>query len=468
MAEKLKRNDMLHPPLDQQPIDPAYPFRSESPLSREERKARFLGALKGILELDLYDRPLKMYLDTCARCNNCAGQCPVFQATGDVHDLPAWRSDLLRRVYRRYFTPSGRLLGRLVGAKKLTAGDIDAMVEAFYRCTMCRRCAVHCPLAVDNALITRIGRVLLAEIGFVPKNITVSVAAQLAKGGNTSSIPPAAFIDTLDFLEEELVDETGINIPIPRDVEGAEYFFAAPVSDYIMEADTLMGIARVFHAAGASWTVGTENYDAINYGLFYSDDKLEEILNRLLAEVRRLKCGTLVIGECGHATKAALLFHKVFGRSEYRDIRIESILQVTRRFLAEGKISFAASKDQGSVTYHDPCNLGRGLGLYEEPRELLAAAGIEVVEMQPNREMNLCCGGGGGLVVAPDLHDWRMSVGGLLKAEQLRATGAKTVVAPCANCKKQLRELVQHHNIDMEVAGLHDLVGRALTREEKA
>jgi len=468
VAEELNRIAMPESTIKQPSADPTYPFRSESPVAREERKARFLGALKDILELDIYDRPLRMYLDTCARCNNCAEQCPVFKATGDVRDLPAWRSDLLRRVYRRYFTPSGRILGRLVGAKRLTAGDIDAMVEAFYRCTMCRRCGVHCPLAVDNALITRIGRVLLAEIGFVPKNITVSVAAQLGSGGNTSSIPKAAFLDTLDFLEEELADETGIQIPIPRDVEGAEYLFAAPVSDYIMEADTLLGIARVFHAAGASWTVGTEDFDAINYGLFYSDEKLEEILNRLLAEVKRLKCRTLVIGECGHATKAALLFHRVLGKPEYRDIRIESILQVTRRFLAEGRIAFTATEDRGPVTYHDPCNLGRGLGIYEEPRELLRAAGIGIVEMESNRGMSLCCGGGGGLVVAPDLEPWRMSVGGLKKAEQLRATGARVVVAPCANCKKQLRELVKHHKIEMEVAGLHDLVGRALKREEKA
>jgi Fe-S oxidoreductase len=446
--------------------DPKYAFRSEAPLPREERVARLLKTLEGILKAGIYDLPLEMYLNTCAKCNNCAEQCQVYQATGDVRDLPAWRSNLLRRVYRKHFTPSGKLFGRLVGAKEVTEEDIDAMVDGFYRCTMCRRCAVNCPLAVDNALITRIGRVILGDLGFAPKNMTGSVKTQLLDGGNTSAIPKAAFIDTLDFLEEELQDEAGVPIPIPRDVEGIEFLFAAPVSDYIMEADTLIGIAKTFHAAKASWTIGTENFDAINYGLFYSDEKLEKILNRLLAEARRLKCKTLVIGECGHATKAGLLFQKVYGRSEYQDIKIKSILEVSHRFLKEGRLRLDPAKNPDLVTYHDPCNLGRGAGLYEEPRELLRAAVMNYIEMTPTRGMNYCCGGGGGLVIAEDLHTWRMEVGGLKKVEQLRATKAKIVVAPCANCKKQLRELIQFHKLDMELAGLHDVLGKALVFEK--
>ncbi|MDD5167269.1 MAG: (Fe-S)-binding protein [Syntrophales bacterium] len=442
--------------------DPKYSYRSEAPLPREERATRLLAVLADLLKADPYEQPLELYLDTCAKCNNCAEQCQVYQATGDVRDLPAWRSDLLRRIYRKYFTPSGKILGSLVGAKEVTEEDIDAMVEGFYHCMMCRRCAVNCHLAVDNAMITRIGRVILGALGFVPKNMTVSVRAQLGEAGNTSSIPLAAFIDTLDFLEEELKDETGIDIPIPRDAKGAEYLFAAPVSDYIMEADTLMGIAKTLHAAGAKWTVSTENYDAINYGLFYSDEVLEQVLNRLLAAAHHLGCKTLVIGECGHATKAGLLFQKVYGKREYQDIKIKSILQVSHEFFKAGRLKFDPARNPDPVTYHDPCNLGRGAGLYEEPRELLKGAVEHYIEMTPNRGMSYCCGGGGGLVVSDEHHEWRMSVGGLKKIEQLRATGARIVVAPCANCKKQLRELIQYHKLDMEIAGLHDIIGKAI------
>jgi Fe-S oxidoreductase len=298
--------------------------------------------------------------------------------------------------------------------------------------------------------------------------MTLSTRTQLGEIGNTSAIPRAAFIDTLDFLEEELRDETGIAIPIPRDIEGAEFFFAAPVSDYIMEADTLLGIAKTFYAAGASWTVSMENFDAINYGLFYSDADMEKILNRLLEAASSLKCKTIVIGECGHATKVGLLFQKVYGRPEYQGMKIKNIIEVSHSFLTQGKLTFNPTKNPETVTYHDPCNLGRGSGLYEQPRELLKAAVMHFVEMTPNRQMNYCCGGGGGLVVVEDLHDWRMSSGGLKKVEQLRETGAKLVCAPCANCKKQIRELVQAHKLDMEVVGLHDLLGKAIVLSGKA
>ena len=331
--------------------------------------ARFLETLREILGAKIYDLPLEMYLGTCAKCNNCAEQCQIYQTSGDQRDLPAWRSDLLRKVYKKYFTRSGKLFGRLVGAKALTEEDIDDMVDAFYRCTMCRRCGVNCPLAVDNALITRIGRVLLESLGFVPTNMTVSTRAQLGDVGNTSAIPKPAFIDTLDFLEEELKDETGIDIPIPRDVEGAEYFFAAPVSDYIMEADTLLGIAKTFHAAGASWTVSTENYDAINYGLFYSDEVLEKVLNRLLEPVHRLKCKTLVIGECGHATKSGFLFQKVFGRPEYQGIQLKNIIEVSHRFSEGRETETGPLEESGHLHLPRPLQSGSRL------RALRAAPG---------------------------------------------------------------------------------------------
>jgi Fe-S oxidoreductase len=114
------------------------------------------------------------------------------------------------------------------------------------------------------------------------------------------------------------------------------------------------------------------------------------------------------------------------------------------------------------VTYHDPCNIARSGWIVEQPREILRAFVRDFVDMAPHGQRNYCCGGGGGLVSVDEIHDFRMEVGGRVKAEQIRETGAEIVVAPCANCKKQLKELVEHYELPCQVMGLHDLVLRAI------
>jgi Fe-S oxidoreductase len=114
------------------------------------------------------------------------------------------------------------------------------------------------------------------------------------------------------------------------------------------------------------------------------------------------------------------------------------------------------------VTYHDPCNLARSGWLVEEPRKIIKSFCKNYVEMTPGGRENYCCGGGGGLVSIDEMHDFRMEVSGRVKADQMRATGAEIVIAPCANCKKQLKELVDHYELPCRVMGLHDVILQAI------
>jgi Fe-S oxidoreductase len=82
--------------------------------------------------------------------------------------------------------------------------------------------------------------------------------------------------------------------------------------------------------------------------------------------------------------------------------------------------------------------------------------------MHPHGTRNYCCGGGGGLVPLNETHNLRMEIIGKTKAEQIRATGADIVATPCANCKKQLRELVDYYDLPVQIAGVHELVLRAI------
>jgi Fe-S oxidoreductase len=428
----------------------------------QDRPRRFLEAFAAILKHSNYRVALEHYVRVSAKCSRCTTHCQVYLATSDPRDVPCNRSELLLSVYRRHFTVSGLLRGRLTADAGLTDEHIKRMAEAFYTCTACRRCHFECPLGVDHALITHLARYILSEIGISPRALVVSVREQLiGASGNTSAIPVPALLDNLEFLSEDMKEEKGVPIPFPIDQEGAEFLFLPAVSDFLMEADTLMGNAAVFAATGDRWTVGTGYFDGINYGLFYNDQVLEKVLLKIKAEAERLKVKKILIGECGHASRSAKFFYPTFCGGKAA-LPVINILEYTWQRWKEGRIKLDPNIVTDKVTYHDPCNISRPGWIVEQPREVLKAFCQNYVEMTPNRRDNICCGGGGGTVSIDEIRPYRTIVAGRAKAEQIRATGAKYVVAPCANCKKQLRELVEDNNLNCEIVGLHDLIYKAI------
>jgi [DsrC]-trisulfide reductase subunit K len=368
---------------------------------------------------------------------------------------------LLLDVYKQYFSGNGHWFSRLAPENALSNEKIDEMAELFYRCTACRRCTLECPMGIDHGLIAHLGRYVLSEAGIAPKGLVVSVREQLeGSTGNTSAIPLPALLDNIEFLQEELQDMTGKSVEFPVDQEGSDYIFFPAVSDYLMEADTLMGNAAALQAAGISWTVGSHYFDGINYGLFYNDWVLERIIQKLVDEAHRLKAKKILVGECGHAARSARQFVPAFANG--RSLPVVSILELTWQAIQEGKLRLKKDVVTERVTYHDPCNIARSGWIVNQPRQLLRSFVGDFVEMQPQGRENYCCGGGGGLVSLDETHEFRMQVSGKLKAEQIAASGAQIVATPCANCKKQLRELVDYYKLPVQIVGVHDLVLRAI------
>ncbi len=430
------------------------------------RPRRFLEAFAAILKHSNYQMALDHFIRMSAKCSRCATTCQVYQATGDPKDIPCYRSELLMGVYRRYFTMGGVLRGHIGDDDYLTDDKIMEMAESFWNCTACRRCSLECPSGIDHGLITHLGRYILSEIGISPRALVVSTREQLEGAtGNTSAIPVPALADTLEFLQDDMLEEKGVVIKFPIDVEGVEYAFFPAVSDFLMEAETLMGVAAVFTATGDSWTIGTGYYDGINYGLFYSDRILERVVKKIDAETRRLKANKVLIGECGHASRSAKYFLPAYcgGKDAYPVI---NIMEYTHRAWKEGRLKFDPDVITEKVSYHDPCNIARQRWIIDQPRDLLKAICRNYIEMTPSGEDNICCGGGGGTVSIDEIRPYRTTVGGKLKADQIREAGCKILVAPCANCKKQLRELVEDQGIDCEVVGLHDLLYKAIIFDE--
>ena len=175
-----------------------------------DRPRKFLEAFAAILKHTNYRLALDQYAHVSAKCSRCTAKCQVFLATGDDKDIPCHRSELLLYVYRRHFTISGILRGRILGDPGLTDERVQEMAESFYNCTACRRCHFECPMGIDHAMMTHLGRYILSEIGIVPRALAVSVREQLIGAtGNTSAVPVAALLDSLEFLSEEMQEEKG-------------------------------------------------------------------------------------------------------------------------------------------------------------------------------------------------------------------------------------------------------------------
>lgn len=413
---------------------------------------------------------LKLYMEMCARCGTCATQCPVYFGSPETKFNPVLRSDLLRSVYRKHKTVSGKIFGSLVGAEDFKASDFEKWVQDSYSCTGCRRCATFCPFGIDNSVITRKIRGILDKAGLTPETMKKVVQTSL-RTCNTDGASPKAFKAAIAFLEEEMQDEHGIEIKIPIDVVGADYFYVPPSGDVLVNPEATMGLAKVFHVLGMSdkWTMSSTCFDGANYGLFTGSDADMKADNKpYVEEAKRLRCKIMLMGECGHAYRVMKMMMEPGKWWGDLPFSIINCMQWTADHIVNGRLQFDKSKNPQPVVYHDPCNFGRSCGITEEPRIILQACCADFREMYPNRGENWCCGGGAGLSAMDDILEFRMNVSGKKKLEQIRATGATYVAAACSNCKRHLGQLLDYHKTNIQVGGVHDMLSRAILINGKA
>jgi Fe-S oxidoreductase len=408
-------------------------------------------------------RGLRLFMETCVRCGACADTCQFFRGTGDPKNMPVARAELLRRVYRRYFTLAGRLLGEAVDASDLDEDLLRDWYTYFYQCSECRRCSVYCPYGIDTAEITMAAREIMASIGVATKYVT-EVVAKVYDTGNNLGIPPPAWTDSSEFLEGELEVETGKKIPMPVDAKDSDVLLVMPSADNFANTDTMMAYGVIFYAAGVSWTTSTYADEGGNFGLFLDFANLRKVNKRILDAARRLNVKRVIWGECGHAWRAGMYTDTLNGPLDWLNpSRPVHIAEWTEEMIKKGAFHIDKSvNDQFLVTYHDPCNPARAHGLLDEPRFIVRSVVDRFIEMPPNtiRENTFCCCGGGGLLT-DEIMPLRMA-GGRLRAEACRATGANVLATPCAICKAQLPLVMEHWKVPARVSGVIDLLSRAI------
>ena len=409
-------------------------------------------------------------LVACVHCGLCTDACHyVLTNPGDPTYAPAYKADRIRKIFKRHHDWTGRLFPRWVGAATLcTDEDLQELKDiAFGKCTNCRRCTINCPMGVDFAVVNRMVRGLLVSVGVMPEGVAV-VSKDQWEIGNQMGVLKEDYLETLEWLSDELEEETGDPAArIPVDRLDCNIVYTINPREVKYDPRTISDAARIFHAAGESWTMPSEGWDMTNFGLFSGDDALGGIVaHRVYEQVRALGGRKLVMSECGHGYRSTRCEGPNWAGEDI-EFEMESSVITMLRYVREGRIKLDPSKNASSYTFHDSCNNARSCGLYEEPRELLRMVAGDFREMYPNRAENYCCTGGGGAMSMSEYSARRLK-SAKVKADQLAATGAAYVVTSCHNCVDGLTDLIKHYKLDMKVTQLVNLVAQALVVEPKA
>lgn len=454
-----------------------------TPQEEEAQVRRFIAGLQKLLSKEdnwAFLQPLVLSIENCTKCQTCVDACPIYAASGR-NDLyrPTLRSEIFRRLVRKYLKPGGKMLARLKGENiELNWRTVARLLELAYRCTLCRRCAQTCPIGLDNGLIAHeIRKLFSMEMGLAPREIHDKGSIQQLAAGSSTGMNPGGAKDSVSFIDEEMSELAGRKIETPWDKHGAEVLLLHNAGEFLAWPENPGAFALILEAAGVSWTLSSElaAYDAVNYGVWYDDVQFARVAMKQMAAAQKLGVKKVLIGECGHAHKALTV---IADRLLPPDLNIprESSIVFLRDIVRSGRLKLDPSRNDFPVTLHDPCNLVRLMGIVEPQREILRSICPQFREMNPHGVDNYCCGGGSGFAIMSrhNFKDWRLSIAGRMKLKQILEAFAdcpgpdvpKYVCAPCSNCKGQLRDLFQYFGVweksRILYGGLVELIANAM------
>ena len=371
------------------------------------------------------------YADMIHRCFRC-GYCKFPVNWMDVNSCPA---------YARFRMETYSCGGRLWLTRAWLSDEIEwteHLAQILYTCTACKNCEEKCPLSFNVDILNMIvaAKAEMVERGLVPSAVK-EFLENIERHGNPYGTARARRGEWTEGSEIE-------------QYQGQEFlYYVGCVGSYDTRAqETARTLGRVLTKSGVSFGVlgSEENCDGNEVNTLG-----EEALFEMLAEdnVRKFKeLGvTRVVALSPHSYNAMKneypRFDGTFTSFHYtqllRDLIIGEKLDVSGGFSA-------------SVTYHDPCFLGRWNGEYEAPRRVLRSIpGVELVEMEKNRAGALCCGGGGGNFYT-DFLGGSESSPARTRVREASATGASVLAVACPNCMTMLEDAVKAEGLEDSLA----------------
>ncbi|MEJ2208544.1 MAG: (Fe-S)-binding protein [Anaerolineae bacterium] len=401
------------------------------------------------VDLSLYTLHQLMEMEACTRCGECIAACPTFAEAQneEIHPLSKiqrtksfWKADHLG------------FLARLFGIKPAGDGDWQAFSQGVYQCTLCARCHVVCPVQIDTRALWIAMREMVVDRGLHPE-LMDRLRETLTTWYNISGDPNE---NRLGWTANMAQPPQGLDRKPEAEVV---YFMGCVASFYPMVYSVPQSFVTLMDRAGVNFTtMGGEEY-CCGFPLIIAGmgkDTLDMMRHNVEA-VRALGAKKLVAAcpSCYHTWKHD--YPRYLGEPLGFDVIHET------EFLADLVQSGALRLNalERTVTYHDPCDLGRNSGIYDAPRRILEAIpGLTLVEMKDNRENSLCCGGGGDVEMADA--DVAKAVG-RSRMVQAQETGAQSIITACQQCKRTLLGAARANKIRIRTFDISELLLEAIS-----
>ncbi len=405
------------------------------------------------------DAPIASFFSSCVNCGMCAQACLFYTETGDPKYTPIHKLEPLRRVWEQEYT----LWGRFKSVFGLVQPVTDALLEewetlVYDSCTLCGRCSMVCPVGNDIAYMVRKTREGFVAAGYAPEGMK-GASRRAITIGSPMGVKYPAVAAQIKHIEAD----TGL--PIPVDVAGADYMALLSSMEIMNFPEYIEALARIFKQAGLSWTIASEAFEATNSGIqIGSSDIARELVSRVVSAAEKLKVKYVISPECGHAyTAIRWEGPNLIGRPF--TFRVVHILELLDELRASGRLKTEGFKE-ARLTFHDPCQIVRRGGVLEQPRNLLKQIASNFVEMSDHREMNWCCGGGGGVSANERADELRIKVFARKKS-QLDELQVDTLVTACANCRLMLEDGLEEYRMELPVVGLTELLAEHLVEDKE-
>ncbi len=386
-------------------------------------------------------------LDACTRCGLCIEWCSNCPEIGDPIGWPREKLQGLRSLVRKRF--GVRTWWRGPGTPSEAA--LDYLSKGLYDCTLCARCAEVCPVGIDTRSLWLVAREEMVKRGHYPEPFD-ALRETVTTKYNISG----------DNNEERLIWSQNLE-EVPDGVRGKEqaeivYFVGCTPSFYPQTYGIPQAAVKVMEAASLDFTtLGGEEW-CCGYPLIIAGmgDAVEGLVRHNVEVVRQRGARMLVAGcpSCYHTWLHE--YPRIIG--EPLGIEVLHMSQLLEGLLLEGRLK--PGEYPRSVTYHDPCDLGRNSGVYEAPRNVLRSIpGLSFIEMEETGPHALCCGGGGDVAMC---NQELVESVARRRLQQAEATGAQVLVSACQQCKRTLMTAARQEKVRMRVLDLVELVAAAM------